>query len=66
MFFIHSEWTVLVPPLPIKKLKIDKYYYELLPEDKVKHIEILIEENKRGKVTFVGDRINDAPVIHKM
>ncbi|MDE5417631.1 cadmium-translocating P-type ATPase [Labilibaculum sp. DW002] len=46
-----------------KKLKIDKYYYELLPEDKVKHIEILIEENKRGKVAFVGDGINDAPVL---
>nr|NQU90270.1 cadmium-translocating P-type ATPase [Bacteroidota bacterium] len=45
-----------------KKLKIDKYFAELLPEDKVKHIEILITENK-GKVAFVGDGINDAPVI---
>lgn len=45
-----------------KKLKIDKYFAELLPEDKVKHIEILLTENK-GKVAFVGDGINDAPVI---
>lgn len=46
-----------------KKLNIDKYFYELLPEDKVKHIERLIKENKGGKVAFVGDGINDAPVI---
>jgi Cd2+/Zn2+-exporting ATPase len=46
-----------------KKLGIDKYFYELLPEDKVKHIENLIAENKGGKVAFVGDGINDAPVI---
>lgn len=46
-----------------KKLGIDKYFYELLPEDKVKHIETLIAENKGGKVAFVGDGINDAPVI---
>ena len=46
-----------------KKLGIDKYFYELLPEDKVKHIETLIAENEGGKVAFVGDGINDAPVI---
>lgn len=46
-----------------QKLKIDKFFSELLPEDKVKHIEQLIEENKGGKVAFVGDGINDAPVI---
>jgi Cd2+/Zn2+-exporting ATPase len=34
-----------------------------LPEDKVKHIENLMSENKGGKVAFVGDGINDAPVI---
>lgn len=44
-------------------LQVDKYYAELLPEDKVKHIEHLIFENKNGKVAFVGDGINDAPVI---
>ena len=46
-----------------KKLNIDKYFSELLPEDKVKHIENLIAENKGAKVAFVGDGINDAPVI---
>lgn len=46
-----------------KKLGIDKYFYELLPEDKVKHIENLMQESKGGKVAFVGDGINDAPVI---
>lgn len=46
-----------------KKLNIDKFYYELLPEDKVKHIENLMKGNNGGKVAFVGDGINDAPVI---
>jgi len=46
-----------------QKLKIDKYFAELLPLDKVKHIETLMVENKGGKVVFVGDGINDAPVI---
>ncbi|MEK7718061.1 MAG: heavy metal translocating P-type ATPase [Bacteroidota bacterium] len=46
-----------------KKLGIDKYFYELLPEDKVKHIENLMSENNGGKVAFIGDGINDAPVI---
>jgi Cd2+/Zn2+-exporting ATPase len=46
-----------------KRLGIDRFYYELLPEDKVKHIELLIAENKGGKVAFVGDGINDAPVL---
>lgn len=45
------------------KLGIKEFYYELLPEQKVKHIEILISKNKEGKVAFVGDGINDAPVI---
>jgi len=46
-----------------KKLKIDAYFYELLPEDKVKHLERLMMEQHEGKVAFVGDGINDAPVI---
>jgi len=45
-----------------EKLKIDKYYSELLPEDKVSQIEKLLDK-KNGKVAFVGDGINDAPVI---
>lgn len=46
-----------------KKLNIDKYFFELLPQDKVKHIENLMLESKGCKVAFVGDGINDAPVI---
>lgn len=47
-----------------KKLGIDKYYYELLPEDKVHHIEQIIQTTAKGnKVAFVGDGINDAPVL---
>ena len=42
-------------------LKIDEYDAELLPQDKVKRIEELIK--KGGKVAFVGDGINDAPVL---
>lgn len=45
-------------------LGIDAYHAELLPEDKVqKLIEIKSSLNKRYKVAFVGDGINDAPVI---
>ncbi len=47
-----------------KKLGIDTYYYELLPEDKVDHIEqIMLSSPKGTKVAFVGDGINDAPVL---
>jgi len=45
-----------------KKLGLDSYQAQLLPEEKVKAIEKLIEE-KDGKVAFIGDGINDAPVI---
>ncbi|MDX9924404.1 MAG: HAD-IC family P-type ATPase, partial [Ignavibacteriaceae bacterium] len=46
------------------KLSISEYYYELLPEDKVIHIEKIIAESAKGdKVAFVGDGINDAPVL---
>jgi len=46
-----------------KKLGIKEFYYELLPENKVEQIEMLIDSAKDGKVAFVGDGINDAPVI---
>lgn len=46
-----------------KKIGIDKYFYELLPQDKVEHIERLMTESRGGKVAFIGDGINDAPVI---
>lgn len=44
------------------KLKIGKYYAELLPEDKVSHLERIMAANG-GTTAFVGDGINDAPVI---
>ena len=46
-----------------QKLGIDYYYFELLPENKVEHIERIINDEPEGKVAFVGDGINDAPVI---
>ena len=47
-----------------KTLGVDTFAAELLPEDKVAAIEKLLWEfSKKGKVAFVGDGINDAPVI---
>jgi Cd2+/Zn2+-exporting ATPase len=46
------------------KLGIDNFYADLLPEDKVSIFEQLIKESKdEGKIAFVGDGINDAPVL---
>jgi Cd2+/Zn2+-exporting ATPase len=46
------------------ELGIDKYYAELLPEEKVDHLEkIIAQYNQKGKVAFVGDGINDSPVL---
>ena len=43
---------------------IDEYHAELLPEDKVQRVETLMEdENQDGQLVFVGDGINDAPVL---
>ena len=44
-----------------QQLGIDRYQSELLPEDKVTAIERFLQE--KTKVAFVGDGINDAPVI---
>lgn len=47
-----------------KELKIDKVYAELLPKDKVEKIEqILSMTPDKENVAFVGDGINDAPVL---
>ena len=47
-----------------KKLGIDFYQAELLPEDKVTSLESLIHQSKgKDKVAVVGDGINDAPII---
>lgn len=46
------------------KLGIDKVYTELLPDGKVEKVESLLKEkSKKGKLAFVGDGINDAPVL---
>lgn len=47
-----------------KELGIDEYRAQLMPQDKVANIERLIaSESSKGKVAFVGDGINDAPVL---
>ena len=47
-----------------KKLGIDQVYSELLPDGKVQKVEELLKEkSEKGKLAFVGDGINDAPVI---
>lgn len=47
-----------------EKLGLDKFYAELLPADKVlKFEELLSAKTPKGKVLFVGDGINDAPVL---
>lgn len=47
-----------------KELNIDKVYTELLPDGKVEKLEELIKQkSEKGKVAFVGDGINDAPVL---
>lgn len=45
-----------------KELGIEKAFGDLLPEDKVKKVEAIIQERQK-KVAFVGDGINDAPVL---
>ena len=47
-----------------KKLNLDDFYAELLPQDKVSELESIISKKEKGSnVAFVGDGINDAPVI---
>lgn len=47
-----------------KKLNIDRVYSELLPQDKVSKVEEILKDKKEDEVlAFVGDGINDAPVL---
>lgn len=47
-----------------KNLGIDRIYSELLPKDKVDKLELILQkQTKNEKVAFVGDGINDAPVL---
>ena len=46
------------------KLGLDEFHAKLLPQDKVAEVERLLdEESKNGRLAFVGDGINDAPVL---
>jgi len=48
------------------ELGVDEYHSELLPGDKVDWVEkLLAQKNKREKLAFVGDGINDAPVLSR-
>ena len=47
-----------------KKLNIDNVYTELLPDGKVEKVEELLKQkSEKGKLVFIGDGINDAPVL---
>ena len=46
-------------------LAIDKILADLLPGDKVTAFESLMEDKRKGRVVFVGDGINDAPVLSR-
>lgn len=47
-----------------EQTKVTEYYAELIPTDKVKYVERLIAEKNAGEtIAFVGDGINDAPVL---
>lgn len=47
-----------------QKLGLDQAYTELLPADKVDRVETMLKQtSEKGKLVFVGDGINDAPVL---
>lgn len=47
-----------------KELKLDNVYSELLPDGKVEKVnKLLKQKSEKGKLIFVGDGINDAPVL---
>ena len=47
-----------------KQLGLDEFHAQLLPGDKVERVEALLAgESGKGKLAFVGDGINDAPVL---
>lgn len=49
-----------------RQVGVDEVYSELLPADKVDRIEAMeIKKSSKGKIVFVGDGINDAPVLSR-
>lgn len=50
-----------------QRLGLDEVYTELLPADKVSHMEqLLFQTSEKGKLAFMGDGINDAPVLARI
>ena len=47
----------------VSQLPIDTYYASLLPQDKLKRVEKLLNKDDTGTLAFVGDGMNDAPVL---
>lgn len=48
-----------------RQLRIDQIHAQLLPGDKVEKVEQLLSKKQAGKLAFVGDGINDAPVLSR-
>ena len=46
-----------------KTVGLEEYHAELMPGDKVNKVEALLKEKAEGTMAFVGDGINDAPVL---
>ncbi len=58
--------SVKTASMVAEKLGIDEYHAELLPADKVNRVEkLLSEKSPKKKLAFVGDGINDAPVLSR-
>ena len=61
----HASAAALVA----EELALDGYVAECLPDDKVRHLEILLHDchirSRRARLAFVGDGINDAPVLSR-
>ena len=63
---IASDLAAITVNYVAEKLGIDRYHAELLPADKVEHVEQLLAAKPKGKsLAFVGDGINDAPVLKR-
>ena len=55
----HEEVAQLIA----KQVGITEYYADLLPADKLSRLEAILQQPAHGTVLFVGDGINDAPVL---
>jgi Zn2+/Cd2+-exporting ATPase len=63
IMMLTGDSTVVAKTIA-QTLGVDSFQAELLPEDKVTAVEMLLQKvSPKGKVAFVGDGINDAPVL---